>query len=122
MKRLWVWISVVILGVVVLVSLFPVVYRLVEERNAPPGPPPDSIPFEERTPEHFRQMGERRAWINLSRTLAVAAMFGLFEGVLLTRWLVAPLGRLERGAKAIAKHQLDFRVPLQGSTEMRLVA
>ncbi|MDD5466552.1 MAG: ATP-binding protein [Anaerolineales bacterium] len=126
MNRLWLWISVVILGVVLFVSMMPLGYRLLGGALGIPRPP-----FPERQPlaqidqselEKFREQGERRAWLELTRSLVVAAVLGLAAGVLLTRWLVAPLRQLEQGAKAIARHELSHRVPLKGSVEIRSVA
>lgn len=122
MNRLWAWISVVILGVVLIITLFPFVLRSSAfHMILPPSRPIERIPFEEQNPE-FRDRIEKRAWEDLSRNLAVGAVVGLIAGVLLTRWLVAPLQHLEKGAKAVARHQLDYRVPVQGSKEMRSVA
>jgi two-component system sensor histidine kinase BaeS len=125
MNRLWIWISVVIVGVVLIVTLFPFVYRNVTS-DMPPGPA-EGVPFDQRNvgdfkPEEFRQVIERRFWTNISRTLGVGALFALIAGVLLTRWLVAPLRELEQGAIAVTEHQWDYRVPARGSAEMRSVA
>jgi signal transduction histidine kinase len=125
MNRLWVLISLVIVGVVLIVTLFPVVYRNLSSDIQPR--PGDVIQFERRDlegfqPEEFRQLVERRFWTNISRTLAVGALVALIAGVLLTRWLVAPLRELELGARAVTEHQWDYRVPERGSREMRSVA
>ncbi|GAG43269.1 unnamed protein product, partial [marine sediment metagenome] len=61
--------------------------------------------------DEFRQVIERRFWTNISRTLGVGALVALIAGVLLTRWMVAPLRELERGAKAVTEHHWDYRVP-----------
>jgi len=119
---LWVWISVVILGVVLIITLFPFVLRNPAFHTILPSPKPvERFPFEEQNPE-FRDRIEKRIWSDLSRNLAVGAIVGLIAGVLLTRWLVAPLQQLEKGARAVAKRQLDYRVPVRGSKEMRSVA
>jgi signal transduction histidine kinase len=120
MNRLWVWISVVIVGVVLTVALFPFIYRTITWGTAPRQF--ERIPFNERNPEEFRRTAERFFWSNMSRTLAVGAVVGLVAGVLLTRWLVAPLRQLESGARAVARRQLDYRVPERGSREFRSVA
>lgn len=122
MNRLWVRISIVIVGVVLIVALFPFIYRTV---SRPAGPPPsvgERVPFDDRDPETFRRNIERGFWINTSRTLAVGALVAFIAGVLLTRWLIAPLRQLEQGAQAVARGQLKHRVPVKGSTEMRSVA
>lgn len=125
MNRLWVRISIVVVSVVLIVTLFPIVYRTVTS-DIPPGRG-EGIPFEqsdpeEFRPEEFRQQIERRFWTNISRTLAVGALVALIAGVLLTRWLVAPLREMEQGARAVTEHQWDYRVPVRGSAEMRSVA
>lgn len=121
MNRLWLWISVVIGCVVLFVALLPFVSRTITKRAGLPPRPEERIPFQERDPE-FRAMIEERAWSGLYRTLAVGAVFVLVAGVLLARWLVAPLRQLECGARAIANRQWETRVPVQGSAEMRSVA
>lgn len=125
MNRLWVLISVVIFVVVLTMALFPVVYREIAARAGWFPKPPERPAFENQSQEEvekFRQAIERRNWINLMRTLAVGAVAGLAAGILLTRWLVAPLRQLERGAQAVAQRQWQHRVPIQGSAEIRSVA
>jgi two-component system sensor histidine kinase BaeS len=120
MNRLWIWISVVIVGVVLIVALFPFLHRIITQAN-----PPRQFeggPFDGRNPEEVRRMMERAFWSNISRTLAVGAVVGLVTGILLTRWLVAPLRQLEGGARAVARRELDHRVPERGSREFRSVA
>jgi signal transduction histidine kinase len=122
MNRLWVWISAVVVAVVLFVTLFPFVYRSAAVQSGWIDTPRERIPFEERDADEFRKAIERRTWSNLSRTLLVGAGLALIAGVLLTRILVSPLHELEVGARAIAKRELDHRVPVKGSTEMRSVA
>jgi two-component system sensor histidine kinase BaeS len=122
MNRLWVWISLLIIGVVLIVSLFPIVYRMVTASlGFVPGPDVRDQ-FNQHDPTRFRESIENRTLSNLSRTLAVGAIISLIGGVLLTRLLVAPLRQLEQGAQAVARRQLDYRVPEKGSVEMRSVA
>ncbi len=121
MNRLWVWISLVIVSVVLITALFPFAYReITRSRELPPRPAEKSAP--EDRPQEFRESIERRIWFGLSRTILVGAVVALIAGILLTRWLVAPLRQLEEGARAISKGQLDYRVPLKGSAEMQSVA
>jgi len=122
MNRLWVWISLLIIGVVLIVALFPIVYRVVTTSLGLFPKPEERVQFDQRDPNRYRDIIERRTWSNLSRTLVVGAILGLIAGVLLTRTLVAPLRQLEQGAKAISRRQLDFRVPEKGSLEVRSVA
>jgi len=122
MNRLWVWISVVMVVIILFMVLFPFSYRSITGR--PFGEPRhlEDIPLDERDPEVFQEQAEKRFWDNLSRTLAIGAVIALIAGVLLAGWLAAPLRRLEEGAQAIAQHQLDHRIPVRGSVEMRSVA
>ena len=121
MNRLWVWISVVIVGVILTVFSFPIIFHELDRRMGLSSPPPERISYDERNPDAFRESIEKRAWTGLTRTLALGAIFGLLAGVLLTRWLVAPLRQLEQGARAIAKREWAYRIPLRGSAEMRSV-
>lgn len=121
MNRLWVWISLVIVSVVLIIALFPFAYREINRIKGLSPRPTERINSEDH-PQEFRESIERRIWFGLSRTLLVGAVVALIAGILLTRWLVAPLRQLEEGAKAISKGQLDYRVPLKGSVEMQSVA
>lgn len=120
MNRLWVWISGVILGVVLIVAFFPFVSRSIARTAG--SPPRPAEPFPKDDVEAFRAQIEKRIWLDMSKTIAVGAIGGLIAGIFLTRWLVAPLQHLEKGAEAIAQRKLDYRVPVQGSEEMRSVA
>jgi signal transduction histidine kinase len=122
MNRLWIWISALIVGVILIVALVPVAYRTVSQIFGLSPRPSERLPLDQNDPGHFREVIERRVWTNLFRTMAVGAVFGLIAGVLLTRNLVAPLRQLEQGANALSRHQFDYRVPVKGSIEMRSVA
>ena len=52
----------------------------------------------------------------------VVGVLGLIFGVLASRNLAAPLNRLAVAARAIGARNLDYRVPVQGSDEIREVA
>ena len=121
MNRLWVWISLVIVGVVLIVTVVPFAYREISHSMGFVPPPPDKLE-PGSSPEDFRASIERRFWIGMSRTILVGALFALAAGILLTRWLVKPIRQLEEGADAISKGQLDYRVPLKGSAEMQSMA
>lgn len=58
----------------------------------------------------------------LVRIALAVGLLGLAFGVLASRNLTAPLSRLAAGAKAIGARNLDYRVPVQGSEEIREVA
>ena len=121
-NRLWIWISAVLLGVVLIVAFFPITYRYISGPVGLGMRPPERSGFEELNQEEFRQHLERRFWRNVSITLAVGAAFGLTAGLILTRALVSPLQKLEEGARAIARGEMETRIQLRGSREMRAVA
>lgn len=122
MNRLWVWISLLIIGAVLIVALFPIAsHRLTAFLGIKPDPDVRDQ-FNQHDPVRYRDAIESRTLTNLSRTLAVGAIISLIGGVLLTRALVAPMRQLEQGAKAVARRQLDYRVPEKGSLEMHSVA
>ena len=58
----------------------------------------------------------------LLQVLLIGAVLAMVFGVLVNRWLSAPLTRLVDGTQAIARRDLSFRVKEQGSTEMREVS
>ncbi len=74
--------------------------------------PPDDIPpgFAERTKEF------------MLRVLLLGAVLAIVFGMLVSRWLSAPLIHLVNGTQAIARRDLSFRVAEQGSAEMRDVS
>ncbi|MEW5870847.1 MAG: ATP-binding protein [Chloroflexota bacterium] len=122
MNRLWVWISLLIGCVVILVAFFPVGYRMVSSYTHWVDRPAERVPFDERDPERYRDSLERRLWDYLFRTLVVGSLFGLAAGAWMARGLVAPLRALEAGARAVARREWGHRVPLRGSLEMKSVA
>ncbi|MCY3710774.1 MAG: ATP-binding protein [Caldilineaceae bacterium] len=54
--------------------------------------------------------------------LLIGAILAIVFGVLVSRWLSAPLTHLVDGTQAIARRNLSFRVAEQGSAEMREVS
>ncbi len=58
----------------------------------------------------------------LLQVLLIAGGLAIVFGMLVSRWLSAPLTHLVDGTQAIAKRDLSFRVAEQGSAEMRKVA
>ena len=54
--------------------------------------------------------------------LLLGAILAIVFGVLVSRWLSAPLTHLVYGTQAIARRNLSFRVAEQGSAEMREVS
>lgn len=127
MNQLWVRFSLVIALVVVLINVFPAVVRGVF-------PPPQRPEFRENLPEEVREQipQERferyeesvseRIWESTWRSAIVGSAFGLLFGVGLSRTMVKPLLELEKGAKAVATHNLSYRVKEEGSSEIQAVA
>jgi len=61
-------------------------------------------------------------WERTLTTLLVGAIIGVAAGILSSRWLTAPLSRLQKAVQAISRHQLSTRVPEKGSLEVRSLA
>jgi signal transduction histidine kinase len=124
MNRLWVRISLSIALVVVIVSLLPIIARQVEF-GGDTRPRPTFEGLSQAQIDHIRQDAldrEYRIWFSVSRSLLVGMLIGLGIGVLLSRWLAAPLHQLEQGAEALSEGRLDTRVPVQGGQEVRSLA
>ncbi len=75
-------------------------------------------PWDRSSPSDFIQ----EVTFFLLQIALVVGILGLIFGVLASRGLTAPLNRLAVAAQAIGARNLDYRVPVQGSTEMREVA
>ncbi len=122
MNRLWVWFSAAIGLVVILVAISPIAYRYL----FPPEPMAFhemiSPPLDEPELQEFQRRVETRTLTQLARNLVIGALVGLVVGVILTRWIVAPLRKLDEGAQAVARGQLDIHLPVEGSREMRSVS
>ena len=58
----------------------------------------------------------------LLQVLLIGAVLAIVFGMLVSRWLSAPLTHLVDGTQAIARRDLSFRVAEQGSAEMREVS
>ena len=121
MNRLWVRLSIVIACVVIFVALFPLaLHRIIPSSDGLQKPISGDL-----SPEQIaiiRDGTENRVWRSVTQALLVGAMLGLSAGVVVSRWLVSPLEKLGDGARAVAEHRLQYRVPLQGSKEMQSVA
>ena len=124
MNRLWVRLSLVVVFVVFFITLSPIVLRSLNRPYEPRNNPPRMVAQEMSEEElaAFEASMERRIWQEVSGRLLVGGVLALAAGVIVSRWLVAPLGQLEEGARAVAEHRLDHRVPEIGSVEMRSVA
>ena len=123
MNRFWVRLSVVIGLVVILVILFPI---LVREWGGMPTPPPQAAPpYHNLPPESVQGLQnyfEGFFWKRTLVTLLAGAVAGVLAGVLSSRWLTAPLSRLQKAVQAISRRQLSTRVPEKGSLEVQSLA
>ena len=127
MNRFWVRLSIVIGLVVVVVVMFPILVRnlavmptpppqaVIVHSSIPPGVPPESLPV-------LQVYFENIFWERTLITLLVGAVVGVVAGILSSRWLTAPLNRLQRAVQAISRHQLNTRVPEKGSLEVKSLA
>jgi signal transduction histidine kinase len=127
LNRFWVRLSIVIGLVVVVVVLFPILERrlvlmpvpppqtIIVHSNVPPNVPPESMPV-------LQVYFENIFWQRTLTTLLAGAIVGVVAGILSSRWLTAPLNRLQKAVQAISRHQLNTRVPEKGSLEVKSLA
>ena len=74
------------------------------------------------TPDNISPGFAERASEFLLQVLLIGAVLAIVFGMLVSRWLSAPLTHLVDGTQAIARRDLSFRVAEQGSAEMREVS
>ncbi len=139
MNRFWVRLSIVIGLVVVVVVLFPILVRTLGimplapaqtirvRSEIPPGIPPE-VPLglpPDVSPESMPVLQvyfEGIFWERTLITLLVGALVGVGAGILSSRWLTAPLSRLQKAVQDIAHHKLNTRVQEKGSLEVKSLA
>ncbi len=90
--------------------------------NLLPREQPTEVLFSFTTSDDISPGFAERASGFLLQVLLIGAVLAMVFGVLVNRWLAAPLTRLVDGTQAIARSDLSFRVSEQGSTEMREVS
>jgi two-component system sensor histidine kinase BaeS len=133
MNRFWVRLSIVIGLVVVVVVLFPILERtlmvtpvvppqtvIIHSYMSPAGVPPVGVPPESMPV--LQVYFENLFWQRTLTTLLVGALVGVGAGILSSRWLTAPLSRLQKAVQAISRRQLGTRVPEKGSLEVKSLA
>jgi two-component system sensor histidine kinase BaeS len=133
MNRFWVRLSIVIGLVVVVVVLFPILERtmmvtpvvppqtvILHSYMSPAGVPPVGVPPESMPV--LQVYFENLFWQRTLTTLLVGALVGVGAGILSSRWLTAPLSRLQKAVQAISHHKLSTRVPEKGSLEVKSLA
>jgi signal transduction histidine kinase len=115
---LWVQLSLAFAGVVILAA---VVIGMLGYLLRPELP----IDFSQLSAAH--QADLRAAWQQartqgLLLTLSVGGVIGIIAGMWMSMRLAAPLDRLAKGVQAIRARNLAYRVPVQGSQEIRSLA
>ncbi len=78
--------------------------------------------FTHTAPDDISPGLAERASAFLLQVLLIGAVLAIVFGMLVSRWLSAPLIHLVSGTQAIARRDLSFRVAEQGSAEMREVS
>ena len=78
--------------------------------------------FDFAEPDDISPDFAERASEFLLQVLLIGAVLAIVFGMLVSRWLSAPLIHLVDGTQAIARRDLSFRVAEQGSAEMREVS
>ena len=68
------------------------------------------------------QIVTKRAPIALTQWFVATGMMAIIVAGVVSWWLTRPLQQLERGTQAIGKRQLNYRVPVEGSREVRQLA
>ncbi len=130
MNRLWVRISLAILGsLVLLLAISLAVRQFAVQLDMIPalGPvPPELAAYIDEIPaplvEQLMESVRRGFWETFLQTLALGTGLALLLGIWISRSLAAPLSDLEQGARAIEAGELSRRVEPGGSDEMRAVA
>jgi signal transduction histidine kinase len=138
MDRLWVRITLVLAVVITFIAFLPFVTRTLRINIFAPSPRPTRVVnnpgnstdnASPQSPPRNNNDGppsdeefEERIWQEVYRTLLFGSVVGVGAVVLLSRWLVAPLGQLEQGTRAVAEQRLDYRLPETGSREVKSVA
>jgi two-component system sensor histidine kinase BaeS len=107
MSRLWVRLSLMISGVLLLVFLLQFTeLMLTRHRAEDPYPPPSTAEIK----------------LRLYRFMALSVVVGLAAGFGIGHLVSSPISALARAARQVGSGQLRARVPVQGSREMRDLA
>jgi signal transduction histidine kinase len=111
-NRLWFQLSLAFGAVILIASIIvPIVFFLMRPDFAPREIPPDA--------------GQRFVLLRIQGMLvflAVGSVVGIIAGTWVSWRLTAPLEKLAQGTHAIGARDLTYRIPLQGSQEIKLVA
>ncbi len=124
MNRLWVRLGVAFGALIVVGVLGPllVFYILNSAGLIEPSPPLPDVAVDPATLEQLRlYVGQRFAY-GVGRTLVVGGLLSILLGIWVSRQLTAPLDELALAAQAIGARQLDRRVQVKGTQEIRAVA
>jgi methyl-accepting chemotaxis protein len=116
MDRLWVRLSLVISGFILLSTLIPLITFLIfvlsHDPADDPAPQPSPPGVERPARNPWREI--RR---DLLRSFLLASGFGIAGGVVVSRILAAPITKLAVAAQAIGAGDLATRVHLKGNTK-----
>jgi signal transduction histidine kinase len=127
-NRLWVRFALVIAGVILLITLLPLVYVVAVMQEIIPAPVAfqKMAELEAQLPpelqEQFAVRIETFVGESVVQSLILAAVVGILAGAWLSHLLARPLQALERGAQAVAGQNLAHRVAVRGSREIQTVA
>jgi two-component system sensor histidine kinase BaeS len=121
MNRFWVRLSILIGLVIVVVVLFPILVRHMLVIPAHPVPPPYPGVPRESMPA-LQNYFEGFFWQRTLITLLIGGLVGVAAGILSSRWLTAPLSRLQKAVQDITHHKLNTRVAEKGSLEVKSLA
>jgi signal transduction histidine kinase len=117
MNRLWVRLSLVISGFILLSTLIPLLtfmfFVFTHDPQDDPGPQPDRPGIERPAPPTLWVQIRR----DLPRAFVLAAVFGIGGGIVASRILAAPISKLAGAAQAIGAGDLTTRVEVASSTK-----
>lgn len=117
MNRLWVRLSLVISGFILVSTLIPlltfVFFVFTHDPQDETGPPPERPGIEQPGPPTLWEQIRR----DLPRAFVLAAIFGIGGGIVASRILAAPITKLAGAAQAIGAGDLTTRVEIASSTK-----
>ena len=128
LNRLWVRFALVIAGVILLITLLPLLYTVAVMQELVPAPAAyrQMAEFQAQLPPdlqaQFAARMEALLGESILQTFVFAAVVGVLAGAWLSHLLAKPLQALEEGAQAVATQNPSHRVPVQGSREIKNVA
>lgn len=124
MNRLWVRLGAAFGALIVVGVLGPllVFYALSSAGLIEPSPPLPNVAVDPAVLEQLRLYVGQRFANGVGRTLLIGGLLSILMGIWVSRQLTAPLDELALAAQAIGAQQLDRRVQVKGTEEIRAVA